>query len=630
MCVGIVIAAVAAELLANPQLEKLDANGRLEGWNLPKLYKPVRGEGLSQTQGIVYENVADSNYYALAGQSVKVIPGRSYRVTVQAKSELKKGSVHLCCEWSDANGKYLSGNYASLKKDEMDGQWHRMTIITPRMPKDAVRANVSLYCGKGAIGKACWDDPSMTLVVDDPLKAMHCDSYRNTAADADGEVTFRAVLNLIDSNLTPTDVIASFSYPGADGKVHTVAAKEVAMTQAMIRLPVKDLASGKVRFVLFRKSDRKVLGAQDLDFRRIAKYPTKGVRIDSRRRLVVDGKRFFPIGMYWGSVSEKELDEYVAGGPFNCLMPYDGNLSRKTFDLCEKRGLKVAFSVKDIYPWYKQYGTREAADAAVKSRIESVKDHPATLCYYINDEVGVAKMPDLVHRQEQVKALDPNHPTWIVIYQFEEMRTYLSSSDAFGTDPYPGGKWEFGKCHRWVRTQCEQCFDSRPQWQAVQVMDHGAYMLANREKASKTHVLTEDEMRNMTWQVLVAGADGIFFYSFFDLKRMGWKTPFKESFGRVCTLAKELKGYERFFLSDDESKIFENLPAGVGAKMWQCGGEYLLAIVNCEWAKAKVSLDLGADYAVVANDLGKPLEVKNGKIEVEYDDIGYSILRLKR
>ena len=629
MLIGAIVAAAAVELLANPQLEKSAGDGRLEGWYLPKHYRAVRGEGLSQTQGVVYDNSSVSNYYGLVSQIVPVRPGRSYRVTVQAKSELAKGNVNFCIEWSDAAGKYLSGNYASLKADEADGQWHRIEIVTPRLPKDAVRASISLYCSKGSIGKAAWDDPSVMLVVDDPMKAVFCDSYRNAAADADGEVRFRAALNLIDSELTPADVIVSFSYPGADGKVHVVESADVGMTSALVSLPVKSLASGKVRAVLFRRADHSVLGTGELAFTRIAEYPAKGVRIDSRRRLVVDGKPFFPLGMYWSSVNEKDLDEYVAGGPFNCIMPYS-TPSKAQLDMCAARGVKVAFSVKDIYPWYKQYGSRESADAAVVKRLEYAKDHPATLCYYVNDEVGVAKMPDLVHRYEQIKALDPAHPAWIVIYQFEQMREYLPSTDALGTDPYPTANWEFGKCHRWVRTQCEQCFDARAQWQAVQVMDHGAYMLADRAKAAKTHVLTEDEMRNMTWQILVAGADGVFFYSFFDLKRMDWKTPFKESFARVCRLAKELKGYERFFLSDDESKIFENLPKGVGAKMWKCGDEYLLAIVNCEWEKTKVSLDLGGGFSVVANDLGKPLTAVDGKIEAEFDDIGYSVLRLKR
>lgn len=628
MCTYVLLAAVAAELLVNSNLEKLDANGGLEGWSLPRFYRPACGEGLDATQGIVFENAAHSNYYGLARQVFEVRAGRSYRVTVQAKSELRKGEVKLCMEWNDAAGNYLSGSYAALKAEEKDGKWHRLAITTPRMPKDAARATVSLYCSPGSVGKAGWDNPSVALVRGEPLTALHCDSYRNTAANDDGTVTFRAVLNLVDSELDPADVMARFSYPGADGAEQTSEAAEVTMTCARLSVPVRDLAGGKVRFELSRRSDRVVLGTRELDFKRVACYPDKGVRIDSRNRLIVGGKRFFPIGMYWSSVNEKELDEYVAGGPFNCLMPYSSP-SEKQLDLCEEKGVKVAFSVKDVYPWLRQYGTREAADAKVESLVRYAKDHPATLCYYINDEVGVAKMPELVHRYRQVAALDPDHPAWTVIYQYEEMRDYLSSSDAFGTDPYPNGKWEFGKCHRWVRTQCEQCFGARPQWQAVQVMDHGAYQ-SDRGKTAKTPVLTEDEMRNMTWQVLVAGADGIFFYSFFDLKRMAWKTPFQESFGRVCRLAKELKGYERFFLSDDEPTVFGKLPQGVGAKLWKCGGEYLLAIVNCKWRKTTVTLDLGAPYTVVCTDLGTPVSMNNGKIEMVYDDIGYSVLRLKR
>ncbi len=46
--------------------------------------------------------------------------------------------------------------------------------------------------------------------------------------------------------------------------------------------------------------------------------------IDPHRRLIVDGQPFFPLGMYWGGVKEKELGIY-AKGPFNCLMPWQSD-----------------------------------------------------------------------------------------------------------------------------------------------------------------------------------------------------------------------------------------------------------------------------------------------------------------
>jgi len=45
--------------------------------------------------------------------------------------------------------------------------------------------------------------------------------------------------------------------------------------------------------------------------------------------------------------------------------------------------------------------------------------------------------PRLEARQRLVSRLDPNHPTWAVLYQVDDLYGYLHTADVLGTDPYP-------------------------------------------------------------------------------------------------------------------------------------------------------------------------------------------------
>ena len=58
-------------------------------------------------------------------------------------------------------------------------------------------------------------------------------------------------------------------------------------------------------------------------------------RIDENRRLLVEGKPFFPLGMYFSSIDPKDIEEY-AKSKFNCLMPY-GSPTRQQMDLASAK-----------------------------------------------------------------------------------------------------------------------------------------------------------------------------------------------------------------------------------------------------------------------------------------------------
>jgi hypothetical protein len=111
-----------------------------------------------------------------------------------------------------------------------------------------------------------------------------------------------------------------------------------------------------------------------------------------------------------------------------------------------------------------------------------------------------------------------------------------------------------------------------------QVFDWGAYRKgAAREK---TRAPTLAEMRAMAWQCVAAGANGLVFYSFFDLFAMSDRDPFERRWSDVCAMGEEIKRYLPIMLS------VETLPQ-LACRVLRCG--------NARVARGVASLPAGGE-----------------------------------
>lgn len=67
----------------------------------------------------------------------------------------------------------------------------------------------------------------------------------------------------------------------------------------------------------------------------------------------------------------------------------------------------------------------------------SAEKHPALLAWYINDEQPSSQIERLTAMRRLFNQMDANHPTYGVLYQYEDLPMYGSTSDIIGVDPYP-------------------------------------------------------------------------------------------------------------------------------------------------------------------------------------------------
>jgi hypothetical protein len=133
--------------------------------------------------------------------------------------------------------------------------------------------------------------------------------------------------------------------------------------------------------------------------------------------VLVDGKPFFPIGLYY---CYEEFEDH-SGKLLQDLRDYGFNTAgyyrwgqpawQKELELADKAGLKV---------WIRGINglavDSDATEKSLRDQVQQVKTQPALLFWEFQDEPLLNKVPiaEAMRGQEVVKKLDPDHPLLVV------------------------------------------------------------------------------------------------------------------------------------------------------------------------------------------------------------------------
>ncbi|HQE83164.1 MAG TPA: hypothetical protein PLM14_09195 [Candidatus Hydrogenedentes bacterium] len=554
-----------ANLAANPGFETAADGGFPAQWSgNTDVYSRDTAVTRSGEASLKFQN-ADPNRYVLCSQALQLEAGLRYEFSAWVKTENIEGNdsgATLCIEYWDKDGKYLGGEYPSGVKGTSD--WTLVHGITQRIPEAAAGpCPLACYVRQGMTGTAWWDDLTVSRFIEDPLSAvLKAPNYRNEITRrGPRDVVLFVELNLRDYALKLEDVsLRCAVYPenGAEPAfTEQLDAIDAASFEIALRSRKFEKGNNRLEIALLEKSSGKTFATETINVRRAGERVTRKVDIDNHNRLIVEGKPFFPLGMYWSGIDQEQLDLY-ADSAFNCLMPY-GMPSKEEMDMAEAKGLKVLYSVKDIY-----HGTgycpdiiksRDDEEPFIRERVEAFKEHPALLAWYINDELPLSMLDRLSERRGLMERLDPDHPTWVVLYQVDDVRQYLPTFHAIGTDPYPIPKRPVALAGEFTRKTVDAVCGARPVWMVPQVFNWANYHDTPEEKAEH-RAPTREEMRSMAWQCIAEGANGLVFYSWFDLRRDP-ATPFEEQWAKVKQVAAGIAAMTPALLSTEEPPVIE-------------------------------------------------------------------------
>ena len=587
---GATVGATETSLLADGSFERGGVR-----WELPKPFWSVE-------KGVGFEGSAALTLRVGKGGTIKwpnsdffpVEGGLAYRINAWQKTggfkvANGKGTVKLYFMVFDKAGKSLGcfgGASRAVDNSVRKDGWYRVEGLTRVLPAEAVKARFHIWSYDG-VGEAFIDEVVVRPVAVNPVDQLVCSAYRSEAWD--GEVSFSAAYCANPLKNPDSELECVFRFAGAKGAatVNGILADGV----ARVTIPVSSFAFGRgeVTLEVRRRDGRAVLGKSSCFFTREYAAMARKVTFDSRHRTIVDGKPFFPLGMYWGEITAEDIATYT-NGPFNCLMPYK-RPDEKKLDICHAAGVKVIYPISGFFIDITEAKTPQQA-AEIEARyirgyIRRYRRHPAVMAWYLADEVQAKYEPILAAKRAAVHELDPDHPTWIVLDKPADVRPLVNGFDAIGMDPYPigndGGKdrTEIGIAAGWARQAKKSTYGFKPMWQVPQAFDWGYYRQSETNRTD-VRMPTYAEIRSMTWQAIAAGANGLVYYSFFDLlKRDKWpKERTAGAWENVCKVAREVKAYEAVILSDGKTPVVEGVSDEVAVRAWRHEGRVHLLLAN--------------------------------------------------
>ncbi len=623
--------------LTNAGFEQPGQDGLPAAWGgNPRIYSRDTSVSHTGRASLKYVN-DDPKRYQLCGQPIRLEPGHMYAFSAWVKTKDVKGKdsgATLCVEWSDAQRKYIGGSHPPGVRGTND--WTLVKGLTRRIPDNARNVHITCYLRKGMTGTAWWDDVSIRRHRERPLSAvLTVPNYRGWITPAGPkQIEILCELNLVDYELTPEQVGLGWSIVRESDNVEVARGVEDAIEASpfTLRLPTAPLTPGEyaIDLLLSRKGSSAIGDNHRLRVVRLPADSKPIAMIDEHNRLILRGKPFFPLGTYWGTITEEDMAVY-ADSPFNCLMPYHAP-DKWELDLAHKHGKKVIYSVKDIYSktrWAPKHIKTEADELAhIKRKVRDYAKHPAVMAWYLNDELPISMLDRLERHQQWLEELDPDHPTWVVLYQVDQVRGYIRTFDAIGTDPYPIPKKPPSLAGEWTRQTVKAVAGARPVWMVPQIFNWGQY---RKDEKAAYRPPTYDEMRSMAWQCIAEGANGLIFYAFHVIRR-DKDFPFDEHWPKVQRVAAEIEGMIPVLLSVRPTPTIKADPTdGLRWTVRQHRGTTYLITVNDRREALTADLQLPARPASVRiRDVPASVSVgSNRKLSVQLDPLGMRIYEIK-
>lgn len=349
--------------------------------------------------------------------------------------------------------------------------------------------------------------------------------------------------------------------------------------------------------------------------------------------LVVDGKPYFPIGMYTlqdgkGTNHDRVLQEaHDAGFNTTVLYAYTVDTVTPLLDAAARHGIKafvyptIPFSVR------KEPLTDAQAVADVKARV----DHPAVLGWYLVDEPeGIGKSSVAMARDlyQLVKQADTEHPCSVVIMSPKAGADYCLCQDVIWTDPYPVPGSPAKRVADVVKGCVDAMTDGKPVWVVPQAFDWSVW---NKGKITGEHRPTDAEERCMTYLALVHGAKGVIYWA--HTASRYYIEDYPSHWAYMKRLAGELRDLSPILLTPNAKRSVRVSPtnASIDTMVKEVGGQVYLFAVNRDAAACSASFSadgITAKRQVKVLFEGRNIQAVGGVWEDDFKPLEVHVYRL--
>ena len=392
-------------------------------------------------------------------------------------------------------------------------------------------------------------------------------------------------------------------------------------------------------------AEGKVIASEQIDFTRTAPDTTlRKTKFDMHKRLLVDGKPTYPLGVYWhySNDGDERCHDLLGMSPFNFVISYAKDLkTTDELDRFHKRGIAVVSSLAHAYGWMKYRPAGVTDDASAERHVERVvnmiKDHPAHWGWYLVDEPPMERVPSVLARYRRVKELDPGHICGVVTWTPNDARPLSQCCDFFGVDSYPIGELgasETEKVFPRLYEITRECVIARDLTKGRQPLWNVPQAFNWQDDHKKRHcwwmrMPTREEFVSQAWQEIASGADGICWFMFDRIYR-DWKRGSRRSFYDLCAAMEDVRRLSPVLLSVDEPPTISGMDKNLTARAFLYEGKAYVVACNLTWSRRAATLSLSGEWQKPWTEVGAPAHVKDGsKLQLDLPPIGVSVICLE-
>lgn len=596
LLVGLSLAAPEPLPIATPNPGFEDG---LKGWAVPaasqsmfRVDETVAHSGKASLR-VEAPSIGDSPFAAVSVRGLT--GGATYAWTVWCRSEAgAQGRAAVKIEYYNEAGANTTGRYQDLPLKP--GEWRQLRLEVQADPDTTKASLLVRLFGQGPVW---FDDAALLLVAAAPPLTV---APVRMAASPTSATPYQLDLR----TLQPAEAMAaklSVRLVGPDGarplqpKIertgeHTfkLSGELPALTSADYRLEVAAGEDSAGLSVFVPPADR------------------RPGNLTETGTILMDGKPFFPIGLYHIS-AEKEL-RLAAEQGFNSIQGggHEVEQLKACLDLNQRVGLTV-----DV-PLYTNLKVRDNLPLSL-AKLKALAGHPALLDWKIIDEPDIRddiidQVPDAYR---QLKAADPAHAIELTIATYPHYAYWAKFCDILQIDPYPIPKLPLTMVADYTR-RAKAVLEP---WQNLTVVLQAGWIPGPANQPSY------DQARVMVYLALIEGAKGIGWYSFRD---PGWYLPDTPLWPRFKELNAETARLGQVALTATPLPEVKSADPKVYAAGWRRDAAILIMTCNPETTAAKTTIAVPGARGVKV--LCGPATAKpaGGGIEVELPALGAALL----
>lgn len=652
-------------VLKNPSFETEVKDGSPNGWETnPQYYSLTFDTARTGNASLRWQDIGHD--YIFCSQKTGLLPGDIVDFSVWVKTkDLKNGFAQICLEWKNQYG-HNEGAYVTSQVTGTTKNWTKIGGIAI-IPEGARDVYLRCFATDGSTGTAWFDDAELRRPEYKLFSGMTTDRYRHQAI---AEIMTIDVgicpsvegldIKKLDARLTLVKIPDESENFSSDKKTNEPVVKKKVSVKAgsaddetafidllpnrrgkdflEYKIDAGKLAPGKYRAIC--RAVNPSNGKKEetgLTITRLIQRPDYRCYVDRDLRFILDGKPFFPLGMYILAPQEKDINQMASAG-FNCLLSYS-LVNKKMLDCIDARKMKIIYSFQNKIP----NGPDSDKNAAFEKLISDLKTHRSIIAWYINDEIPLTRLPELIYRRDLLEKLDPQRPTLTVLCQSNEIRYYLPSLDIVGTDPYPIPRKPAFVAAEWTRQTREGVMNRHAVWQVPQLFNWAAHR--NDPKIKKAYRAPHyDEIRGMSWMCIANGANGLLYYSWHSLLRMDKtieeggqalvREPFEDRWKDVAKMSAEIKNWIPVLLMKPAPLKIEPDKKNIPQILFRAYGseqDVFLLIVNGAPDRQKAVFKIPSGYAVQTTKMPPLSFEQNGdNISIVLNGLQPCFLQLKK